>query len=287
MADKNGLVKPERIVSLSPSNTEILFAIGAGDKVVAVTDHCNYPPELEAKIEKREITRVGGYWNPSIDSILELRPDLILVSTAQCKVKTNRCKTECNRRCELTLKMAEKFRSLGLNVLTLAPHSLDDVLTDILLVGKVTDNYTIAKEIVENLRQRIQKVVTKSKDVSFKPRIYFEVWNDPYISVNSKTWIGNLMDLAGGINIFGETVSEWPQVLPEDIIQKNPDIMVFPVIPGVPRFWDSFEAVKKRRGWEKIKAVRDDRLYEIPRDCISRPGPRLVEALELLEEIIN
>jgi iron complex transport system substrate-binding protein len=277
--------KPERIVSLSPSNTEILFAVGAGDKVVGVTDYCNYPTELETRIRTDEITKVGGYWNPSVETILSLNPDLILVSTAKCTVKTNNCKTNCNRRCEVTTEIAKKLKSLGLNVLTLAPHSIDDVLSNILLVGKATGNSAQASDFVETLKQRIDPIVTKP--VSHKPRVYFEVWNDPYISVNSGTWIGNLISLAGGINVFGEAVSEWPVIQSEDIIQRNPDIMVFPVIPGVAKFWGSFEAVKKRPGWNKISAVRKGNLYEVLRDCISRPGPRLVESLELLVEIIN
>jgi iron complex transport system substrate-binding protein len=277
--------KPERIVSLSPSNTEILFAVGAGDKVVGITDYCNYPTELETRIRTDEITKVGGYWNPSIETIVSLNPDLVLVSTAQCTIKTNNCKTNCNRRCELTTKVAKKLKSLGLNVLTLSPHSIDDILSNILLVGKATGNSAQATDFVGMMKQRIDLIITKS--VSNKPRVYFEVWNDPYISVNSGTWIGNLISLAGGINIFGEAVSEWPIIQSEDIIQRNPDIVVFPVIPGVARFWGSFEAVKNRPGWKKVSAVRNGSLYEVSRDCISRPGPRLVESLELLAEIIN
>jgi iron complex transport system substrate-binding protein len=277
--------KPERIVSLSPSNTEILFAVGAGDKVVGITDYCNYPTELETRIRTDEITKVGGYWNPSIETIVSLNPDLVLVSTAQCTIKTNNCKTNCNRRCELTTKVAKKLKSLGLNVLTLSPHSIDDILSNILLVGKATGNSAQATDFVGMMKQRIDLIITKS--VSNKPRVYFEVWNDPYISVNSGTWIGNLISLAGGINIFGEAVSEWPIIQSEDIIQRNPDIVVFPVIPGVARFWGSFEAVKNRPGWKKVSAVRNGSLYEVSRDCISRPGPRLVESLKLLAEIIN
>ncbi|MCJ7721656.1 cobalamin-binding protein [Candidatus Bathyarchaeota archaeon] len=280
-------VHPERIVSLSPSNTEILFAIGAGDKVVGVTDHCNYPAELEAKIETDEIARVGGYWNPSVEAIVDLKPDLVLVSTAQCTVKTNNCKTNCSRRCELTTKVANRLKSLGLNVLTLSPHSMDNVLDDLLLMGNVTGNSAQASDLVETLKHKINAVVANSKTLPHEPTVYFEVWNSPYISVNSKTWIGNLINLAGGKNIFEDAVSEWPVICPEDIIQRNPDIIVFPVIHGVPRFWGSFKAVKKRLGWENITAVRDGRLYEVPRDFISRPGPRLVEALELLEKMIN
>jgi iron complex transport system substrate-binding protein len=209
---------PERVVSLSPSNTEILFAIGAGNNVVGVTDYCNYPPELEARIEADEIARVGGYWDPSVETIVALKPDLVLVSTAQCNVKTNNCKTNCSRRCELTKKVANRLESLGQNILTLSPHSLDDVLNNILLVGNALGYNARATDLVENLEQRIAMVV--SKVVSHKLRVYFEVWNDPYISVNSGTWIGNLISLAGGVNIFGEAVSEWPIIRSEDVIQE-------------------------------------------------------------------
>jgi iron complex transport system substrate-binding protein len=283
----NLTVHPKRIVSLSPSNTEILFAVGAGPKVVGVTDYCNYPHELKARIEAEELTRVGGYWNPSIETIMALKPDLVLVSTAKCTVKTNECKINCSRRCELTIKVAAQLRRLGLNVLTLGPHSMNDVLDNILLVGNATGNAAEASKFVENLRQRIDTIVKKSKASPLRPKVYFEVWNDPYMSVSSGTWIGDLINLAGGANIFGKAVSEWPIIDAEDIIQRNPDIIAFPVIPGVPRFWGSFENVKKRSGWEHIKAVRNGNLYEIPRDYISRPGPRLVEALEMLEKIIH
>lgn len=280
-------VQPERIVSLSPSSTEILFAVGAGPKVVGVTDYCNYPPELDAKIEAEEIAKVGGYWNPSVETIMSLKPDLVLVSTAKCTVKTNECTTNCSRRCEVTTQVAAQLRSLGLNVLILGPHSMNDVLDDVLSVGKATGNTAEATNLVDNLRQRIDTIVTQSNAASHRPKVYFEVWNDPYMSVSSRTWIGNLINLAGGANIFGEAISEWPIIRPEEIIQRNPDILVFPVIHGVPRFWGSFEDVKKRRGWENITAVKNDHLYEVPRDCISRPGPRLVESLEMLANFIH
>jgi len=283
----NLTVYPERIVSLSPSSTEILFAVGAGSKVVGVTDYCNYPPNLKARIEADEVTKVGGYWNPSVETIVALKPDLVLVSTAKCTEKTNECKVNCSRRCEITIKVASRLRSLGLKVLTLDPHSMNDVLNNILLVGRASGNAPEASNLVENLRQRIDRVVTKSKAISHRPKVYFEVWNDPYMSVSSGTWIGNLIKLAGGANIFGEAVSEWPIIHSEDIIQQNPDIIVFPVIPDVPRFWGSFEDVKKRPGWNGINAVRNGSLYEVPRDYISRPGPRLVEALEMLEIFIH
>lgn len=277
----------ERIVSLSPSNTEILFAVGAGDKVVGVSDYCDYPAEVEERVESNEIARVGGYWNPSVETIVGLEPNLVLVSTAKCTQKTNNCKINCSRKCEITINAANELKSLGLTVLTLAPHSLDDVLQDILRVGKVTMNSGRAYALVEKLRERIDRVVVRSSKLSKRPKVYFEVWNDPYISVNSETWIGNLIDLAGGTNIFGDSVSEWPMIHPKDVVQRNPDVMLFPVIPGVPRFWGSFDYVKNRKGWNIINAVKNDRLYEVLRDYISRPGPRLVETLELLEKLFH
>lgn len=286
MTDDAIVVKPKRIVSLSPSNTEILFAVHAGDRVVGVTDHCNYPAELESRVNSGETVRVGGYWDPSVETILGLKPDLVFVSTAMCTVKTNNCKLKCSRRCEKTINVVNRLKSLGIDVVILAPHSLDDVLNDILFVGNATGNVTEAKALVDNLRQRINYVIMASKKISNCPKVYFEVWNDPYISVNQKTWIGNIIQLAGGKNVFADSATEWPMISSEGIIERNPDVLVFPVIPGVPRFWGSFENIKKRQGWNDISAVKEGRLYEVERDLISRPGPRLVESLELLGKII-
>ena len=278
---------PERIVSLSPSNTEILFAVGAGNKVVGVTDYCNYPDELLSRIEKKEIVQVGGYWNPSIKRIVDLKPDLILVSIAKCDIKTNECKENCSRRCELTQKIANELESLRFKVLRLSPHSLEDVLYNIVEIGDLTGKSSRAFELVSDLRKRIDKVVNNSTMKKNKPRVYFEVWKDPYVSVNSDTWIGNLINLAGGINIFEDAISEWPIINSEIIIEKDPEIILFPVIPGVPRFWGSFDLVKKRAGWDCISAIKNDQLFEVLRDCVSRPGPRLVDTLELLGKLIQ
>ena len=287
MINDQSQVNPKRIVSLSPSNTEMLFAVGAGNKVVGVTDHCDYPEELLQKLKKHQTVSVGGYWNPSVDSIKSLKPDLIVASSHHCTVKTNYCKTNCIRKCEQTIKIAKKLESLGFNVLILSPHSLDDVLDQILLIGNITGNVMEAEALVLNLKKRINAVTINLKKTSKKPKVYFEVWNNPYISVNSKTWIGDLLDLAGGTNIFADSVTEWPIISSKEIIKKNPDIMIFPVIPDVPRFWGSFEDIKKRQGWHNVNGILNNRLYEIPRDFISRPGPRLVDALELLVTMIN
>ncbi|WGM89972.1 MAG: cobalamin-binding protein [Candidatus Bathyarchaeota archaeon] len=278
---------PARIVSLSPSNTEILFAVGAGNKVVGVTDYCDHPAQLEAQIRAKKTFRVGGYWNPSVEKILALDPDLVLVSTAKCSNKTNDCKTECSRSCEITIKTAKELESLGINVLMLSPHSLDDVFDDILLVGNATGKSSRARKIAKDLRQRTNTVIEASKTIAVKPKVYFEVWKDPYISVNSQTWIGNLISLAGGENVFGDALTEWPLIGPDDVVKVNPDVMLFPVIPDVVPFWESFEAVQNRKGWKNVSAIKNERLSTVLRDCVSRPGPRLVESLEQLSKFFH
>jgi len=287
MVNKKGQVCPERIVSVSPSNTEMLFAVGAGDKVVGVTDYCNYPLELDLRLKTNKTVTVGGYWNPSVKTIADLKPDLVLLSVAKCSNQTKTCATNCSHSCEITIEAAKKLQNMGINVLMLYPHGLQSVLEDILVVGDVTGNSLRAQEIVKDLKRRIKAVVESSKTVTIKPKVYFEVWNDPYLSVNSKNWIGNLISLAGGENIFGHTPSEWPMISPEHVVDLNPDVLLFPLIPDVPPFWESFETVKNRQGWENIVAVKNDHLYTVLRDCISRPGPRLVESLQLFSRIFH
>lgn len=287
MVDNSCQFYPERIVSLSPSNTEILFSVGAGHKVVGVTDYCDHPIQLEAQIKANQTIRVGGYWNPSVEKIVALNPDLVLVSTAKCTNKTNHCKTNCSRNCELTIKTAKKLESLGINVLMLSPHSLDDVIDDILLVGNATGNSRKAHYVIKDLRHRIDAVFEASRKIIFHPKVYFEVWKDPYVSVNSQTWIGNLISLAGGENIFSNAPTEWPMIEPKDVALVDPDVMLFPVISGVAPFWKSFEAVKNREGWKNLSAIKKNRLYTVMRDCVSRPGPRLVESLELFSKIFR
>ncbi len=259
---------PKRIVSLAPSNTEILFAVGAGDMVVGVTDYDDYPYNFSAWIKAGNMTSVGGYWNPSLERIVALKPDLILASPASVEV-------------------ADRLRRMGYNVLILDPKSIEGVLKDIILVGRATGRDVEAGILVRSMRERIDSIVNRLSNVSYRPKVYFEVWSNPLMSAGPGTWINELIKLAGGRNIFEDAGSQWPIVSSEAIIQRNPDIIIFPSSHGIPRFWGSFEEVKKRPGWSSINAIKNGRLYVIDSDIISRPGPRLVDALETLAKIIH
>jgi iron complex transport system substrate-binding protein len=260
---------PERIVSLAPSNTEIVFAIGAGDNVVGVTDYCNYPYDFAAWVEAGNMTSIGNYWNPSVEPIVALEPDFVLATSA-------------------SLDAADTLKNLGYAVLVVEGETIDDVLQDILLVGRATYKNAEASALVTEMRARIDAVVNQAAGAVTTPKVYHEVWNDPLMSVGPGTFIDELITLAGGENIFNDATTSWPTVSSEAVIEKNPDVMFFPdMYMGIDNFYETIEAVESRPGWDTITAVQNDALYEINADIVSRSGPRLVDALEILAKMVH
>lgn len=259
---------PERIVSLAPSNTEMLFAVGAGDNVVGVTDFCNYPYNFTAWIEAGNMTSIGNYYGPSVEPIVALQPDLVLASSG-------------------SLNAAANLKTLGYNVLVLEAKTIDGVLQDILLVGRATDNDIEAGAVVSDIRERIDVVATQAAAAT-TPKVYHEVWNEPLMSAGPGTFIDELIILADGENIFNDATTSWPVVSSEVIIEKNPDVMFFPdMYMGVGNFYETIENVASRPGWDSITAVKNNALYEINADIISRSGPRLVDALEIIAKMVH
>jgi len=260
---------PERIVSLAPSNTEILFAVGAGDNVVGVTDFCNYPYDFAAWIEAGNISSIGNYYSPSVEPIVALDPDLVLATTG-------------------SLEATETLRDLGYNVLVIEPKNLTFVLRDILLMGRATNNNDKAVALESEIKQRIDAVANQAAAATTKPKVYHEIWNEPLMSAGPETFVNELITLAGGENIFMDAETSWPIVSSETIIEKNPDVMVFPdMYMGRGNFYETMEAVASRPGWDTINAIKNNTIYEINADIISRSGPRLADALEELAKMIH
>jgi iron complex transport system substrate-binding protein len=260
---------PERIVSLSPSNTEMLFAVGAGESVVGVTDFCNYPYNFTAWIEAGNMTSIGNFWQPSVEPIVALEPDLVLASSG-------------------SLEAAETLKNLGYAVLVVEGQTIEDVLQDVLLVGRATYKNAESIALVTEMRARIDAVVNQAAGATTTPKVYHEVWNDPLMSVGPNTFIDELITYAGGENIFHDATTSWPIVSSEAIIEKNPDVMFFPdMYMGVGNFYETIETVEGRPGWDTIAAVQNGALYEIDADIISRSGPRLVDALETLAKMVH
>ncbi|MBN2186542.1 MAG: ABC transporter substrate-binding protein [Dehalococcoidia bacterium] len=245
---------PDRIVSLAPSNTEILFALGLGEKTVGVTEHCNYPPEALDK------ENVGGFSTPDIEKIIALQPDLVLASGRHAK------------------EVIPALEETGLTVLALEPKNMDGILEDIQMVGKVTGSEEEASRLVSQIENRIKAITDKTRDMEKKTRVFYVTWHDPLYSAGSETVIQELIEKAGGINIFQDATGHKTADL-ELVIARNPEVIIACAGHG--------EATDKPFDWAKeeqrlgvTEARRNDRIYQIDADLVSRDGPRIVDALE-------
>jgi iron complex transport system substrate-binding protein len=259
---------PQRIVSLAPANTQVLFAVGAGNHVVGVTDYDQYPYNFTAWIAAGNMSSIGNYYQPAVEPIVALNPDLIIASLG-------------------SVDAASQLRTLGYNVLTLNPTDLNGVLHNMVTVGKATGYQAQAESAVASLQQRIDVVVKGVMNATTKPKVYHEIWSDPYMSVGNGTFVDSMIKMAGGQNIFENATDAYPVVSSEAIISENPDIMVFPTQMGVESFWGNYTSVAARAGWTSISAVANHKMYTVTGDIIDEPGPRQVDSLEILAKIIH
>ena len=247
---------PQRIVSLLPSNTEILFAVGAGEQVVGVTSYCNYPPEATDR------QQIGGITiqSISIEAVVALEPDLVLASGSQ-------------------RQLIPVLAAAGVTVVALEPATLEDIYANLQLVGQITGHPAQAEAIIADMRRRVETVQAKiaAAPASERPTIFYEVWDEPLMTAGPHTFIGQMIELAGGQNIFAGVKEDWPQVSPEIIVQANPAVILGPTSHAGAL---AAEQIKNRPGWADIAAVRNNRIYLLDQDMVSRPGPRLIIVLE-------
>ena len=254
---------PQRIISLAPSNTQILFGIGVGDKVVGVTDYDHLPYNFTAWIAAGNMTSVGGFSTPNKEAIALLHPDLILA-------------TPINDPDVVTL------RSLGYNVLVLNPNDVNGVFKDITMVGKAIGADQNATTLVNSIKNKIDSIEAKIAAANeTKPLVYYEVWYpDPLMSAGSTSFINDVIAKAGGINIFGNETQQYPTVSSETIVQKNPDVIMLPTDmanPGDKPFYGSVAQVKERPGWGSISAIQNNRIIVVDGDLFAEAGPRIAE----------
>lgn len=264
---------PEKIISLAPSTTEILFALGLDEKVVAVSNYCDYPYDFSAWIAAGNMTSVGDFENPNMEVIASLDPDLI-IATGGVQGPTI-----------LTL------RDLGYKVLVLDPANINGVLQNIELVGNATGKTDEAQSLIADITSRINYVVNKVAGVASKPKVYYEVWYDSTSlwTAGSKAWQNELIEKAGGVNIFADQEQAYFLSNAEAVIERKPDVILLPTSGmgfGEP-FWISTDAVKERPGWNEISAVQNDRLVQVDSNTIARAGPRIADIIEDLAEAFH
>ncbi|MDW8045558.1 MAG: cobalamin-binding protein, partial [Nitrososphaerota archaeon] len=233
---------------------------------VGVTNYCDYPARVKGLVNEGRIMIIGGFANPSIEKIVASMPDVVFaIHTIQ-------------------LKFVESLEEKGVKVVFLDPKSIQDILNNILLIGKVAGKDVEAKKLVESMKQRIDNVVKKTQNIPYRPRVYYEVWHDPLMSIGPGTFISQLIEMAGGQNIFSDSHLPYPVVSAESVIARNPEFIIIKIgyMGGVAK-----DEIMKRPGWGVISAVKDGKIYEIDEDLVVRPGPRIVEGLELLAKIIH
>ncbi|HEU4797493.1 MAG TPA: ABC transporter substrate-binding protein [bacterium] len=244
---------PQRIISVAPSVTEILFALGLDRRIVGISAADDYPPD---KVGPK--TKVG---NVVLDAerILRLRPDLILgVASLQ--------------RAQL-----ERLIALRQPVFAVDARTLPEVYEQIALIGRLTERAGQAASLVAGMRRR-ERAVERAVAGRTTVRVYVEIWGEPLMTAGQGTFITDLVNRAGGQNVFAD-VHGWPQVSEEAVVRRNPDVIVVTYPQG--------RGVLTRRGWQRVNAVRAQRVGVVSPSLVSRPGPRLVAGLERLARIIH
>jgi len=247
---------PQRIASLSPAATEILFAIGAGDQVAAVDKFSNYPPEASSHQQL-------DAFEPSVEAIAGAQPDLVLLVYDPGN-------------------LVDGLTNAGLTVFFLeTPTSVEGVLAQIRMLGQATGHTQEAEELVTTMEQGIQDIQAKLADVQQGPRVFHEVDNQLY-TVAPDSFVGNLYTILKAQNIAAGSDQAFPQLSQEAIIEADPEVIILGDAAG----GESLDTVKARPGWGNISAVKSGRVYVIDPDIVSRPGPRLVDALQTLAPML-
>ncbi|GAC42499.1 periplasmic component [Paenibacillus popilliae ATCC 14706] len=246
---------PERIISVSPAETESLFALGLGDNIVGVSDYDDYPAEAMQK------PRMGGITEPDEEAIIAAQPDVVFTGISMKEEAVN------------------KFRELGIEIFKVEPKTYDDVISNIELYGLIADHQKEATEIADQMKKVRDDVAESVKGVTDKKKVYIEF--SPGWTVGSGEFMNELIELAGGVNIAAAEMTGWNQMNEENIIKENPDVILFAKDLVDSETNKTLEAIiRGRSGWEAISALKDNQLFGLDNNKLSRPGPRVAEALQ-------
>ncbi len=254
---------PQRIVSLAPSNTEILFAIGAGDQVVGRDQLSDFPEEAQA------VTDIGStYGDLNTELIVSLNPDLVLAA-------------EVN-----TPEQVQQLEDLGLTVYYLKnPLTLEEMYGNLEIVAQLTGHEEEAAALIESLQARVAAVDGKIAPLSSRPGVFYELdATDPAkpFTAGKGTFIDQLIERAGGFNIASD-LEDYPQMSLEQVVAADPAFIIL----GDARYGVTPESIAQRPGWENLSAVKNGQVFPFNDDLVSRPGPRLVDALEEFAKLLR
>jgi iron complex transport system substrate-binding protein len=248
-------VTPNRIISLAPSLTETIYALNLQDHLVGDTDYCDYPPDAQKK------PKVGGGINPSLEQIVSLHPDLVLVTNSFNRLDTVRA-----------------LDSLGIPSYDVDPHTVDEIITSTEKLADVLGAPEAGKSLAEDLQNRLD--VLKTKLASTQPtRVLFVVWTEPLMSVGKGTFVFDALRKAGANSIV-DSSRDWPQMSLEEVVHLQPDFLIFPETHSDTGAHD-FETLALKPGWRLLDAVHN-RKYAVVSDAVIRPAPRIISVIEEL-----
>src|SRR5467141_2278778 len=242
-----------RIVSLAPSGTETIYALGLQDRVVGDTDYCDYPPDAQNK------TKVGGAVNPSLEQIAALHPDLVLMTKSLNRLET-----------------VHSLDNLGISSYATDPHTVGEIISSSRKLADILGAPQAGNLVAEDMQRRLAELHERIAALPPK-RVLFAVWTEPLISIGKDTFIADAMRRAGAVSIV-DSSQDWPQVNLEEVARLQPDFLVFAASHSetVPR---DVEALANLPAWRIIDAVRNRR-YAVISDAVNRPAPRIVAAIE-------
>jgi cobalamin transport system substrate-binding protein len=249
---------PQRVVSLAPSVTETLFALGFGDRVVGVTTYCDYPPEA------RRLPKIGGFTNPSVEAIVATRPDLVIgVKDSSHPVKT------------------KELEGLGIKIALISVTSLDEILNSFKSVARLLGRQEAGDKLAQEINRQFEQVKKRVAPVPRRSTL-LAVRLRPLVAVGGKNFIDELITLAGGDNIAGNAAQPWLNLPDEYVVAKAPQVIIQAGMGS--------ERGTSAKYWSDLKsipAVREGRVYSYPSDKILRPGPRVGEGLEEIARLVH
>jgi len=248
---------PRRIVSLAPSVTETLFALGAGDNVVGVTEFCDYPPAAGSK------ARIGGMVNPNWEAIMDLEPDLVVATTAG------------NDR-----NAVAQAEALQLPLFFLNTPDIGSLLESLIRLGELVGHPARARALRDALTGRLERLERRSS-AGPRPRVLFLVWSEPIVVPGRRTFLDDALRRTGCESISSDGPSGWPTYDLETVLLRNPE-WILAAAQNAP----FLDGLKERPGWRRLEAVRRGRVAAV-NPALERPAPRVIEAMEQLQELLE
>jgi len=251
---------PKRIISLAPSITEILFALGLHEEIVGVTNFCDYPEDALKK------PKIGGFVSPSIEKIVSLKPDLIIAIRDGNREET-----------------IQRLHDLGFSVFWVNPKGFDGVMQTIKNIGEIGGRRDESMRIVKDMRRKKEDILSLTKSLP-RPKVFFQVGCDPIITVGRETLADDLIRMAGGRSISENESVNYPLYSIETVIFNAPEVIIISSMESKKNY---LNLIKMWQSWKSIPAVKRNAIYVIDSNLVDRPTPRIVKGLETMVHLIH